>query len=141
MSKSLKFLILNLLLTGISFGSNAQGKLDVLKKPCTKEVRCSKLDSAQHDLETIPFLKEEIEAWKVINTQKDARILEQANDIVSQADEIAKLKEELKRITEEKDHDIEILKQDLITANKKVTKRGWQRLYAYGLGYLSGKIF
>ena len=130
MLKSLKYLTLSLMLIGISFGSEAQEKLEILKssfQPCVKEVRCSKLDSAQHDLETIPYFKEEIESWKEINTLKDARILEQANQIVafSEADKIKDL-----RIKE---------------LEAKLSKRSRQRFSwsggAFSLGYILGHIY
>lgn len=130
MQKKLKLLILSLIVVGINFGSNAQGILEAKKanfQPCTKEVRCSKLDSAQHDLETIPFLKEEIEAWKAINTQKDARILEQANDIVSFSEQLSA-----------KDQIIKDLEA-------KLSKRSRQRFVwagiTLGIGFILGHIY
>jgi hypothetical protein len=144
MLKNLKYLIISLIVVGLNFGSNAQGILEAKKanlQTCFKEVRCSKLDSAQHDLQTIPFLKEEIESWKEINTQKDVRISEQAKDIISQAEKIKELEDKVKTVTEDKDHDIGILKQDIKTANEKVKRRGLQRAYALGIGYVMGKIF
>ena len=68
MQKKLKYLIVSLIVVGLSFGSNAQEILEAKKanfQTCFKEVRCSKLDSAQHDLQTIPFLKEEIESISI----------------------------------------------------------------------------
>lgn len=80
------------------------------------EVRCTKLDSVQHDLDLIPNLLEEIDFWKQVVQVKDKIILEKAQTILSYCDTV------------------DTQKKKLISANVKITslmdkveKRGRQR--------------
>lgn len=73
--KNLKFLTVVLTLLVMLFGveAKAQYKLELIK-PCMKLVRCSKLDSAQHDLETMLIQVKELETYKAIVKDKDLQL-------------------------------------------------------------------